>query len=294
MRNAVPLWVLPALTLAACSSAGYEKNAPSGAETVSAEAVTAAADSTSFAADIASLNSASRKRVRTADVSCRVPDVFKASQALERTAKSLDGIVVESKQTNEVSQEKYLPYSSDSLRHVRMYHTVANLTLRVPAAAMDSVVQVLTQQATYIDYRTLKDQDKTLDYLGNSLRNKTVQHTAKADRNTSSVDAASYNQQNADNTIDRQLSNLAILDEANYATITVAMVQPARADVVVEVNPEAITRAGFGTEMKTAVITGTDILRNILLFFVSIWPFILLAVAGWILVKRFRKTSVQA
>ncbi|SHL43592.1 protein of unknown function [Chitinophaga jiangningensis] len=293
MRNALPLWVLPALTLAACSSQRYEKDAPAS-EAVSAETVTAAADSTSFAADIASLNSASRKRIRTADVSCRVPDVFAASQALERVTKSLDGIVVESKQQNEISQEKYLPYKGDSLMHVRMYSTVASLTLRVPAAAMDSVVQVLTQQATYIDYRTLKDQDKTLDYLSNSLRNNAKTYTATADRNTSSVDAANYNQSKEDNTISRQLNNLAILDEANNATITVAMVQPGRADVLVEVDPTAATRAGFGTELKTALYTGADILRNIVLFFITIWPFVITGVVVWVMVKRFRKTSVQA
>ncbi|WP_186774616.1 hypothetical protein [Chitinophaga pinensis] len=48
-----------------------------------------AADSTGFTNDITSVNSASRKRVRTADVRCRVGSVFNAVSTLEHVVRVL-------------------------------------------------------------------------------------------------------------------------------------------------------------------------------------------------------------
>ncbi|WP_222597255.1 DUF4349 domain-containing protein [Chitinophaga pinensis] len=71
---------------------------------------------------------------------------------------------------NESVVIKDVPYSADSLKRIELYTPVANLTLRVPTASLDSVVHTLTAMATFIDYRTLKDEDKTLTYLSNAMK----------------------------------------------------------------------------------------------------------------------------
>ncbi|RAJ79142.1 uncharacterized protein DUF4349 [Chitinophaga dinghuensis] len=296
MRKSIPLWVLPALSLAACNVATERNQSPNAEMMANASTgkLTEAADSVNFESDIESLNAASRKRVRTADVRCRVKNVFDATTALERVTKDLQGIVAESHQENTVSQDKYVPYSADSLMHVRMYSTVAQLTLRVPVNQMDSVVRVLSGMATYIDHRTLKDEDKTMQYLSNSLRNEIATQTPVPNKKHTSLDIAKYKDEKAEKVIDRQLNNLSLMDDVNNATITIAMVQPDRADVVVEVDPAAATRAGFGTELKNALYDGAVILRNILLFLITIWPFLLVGAMAWFLVKKFRKATPAA
>lgn len=78
----VPLYYMAPVVLltAACSSGSnhhsYSEAADSAA--ISMNEVAQAADSTGFTNDISSVNSPSRKRIRTADVRCRVSSVFNA------------------------------------------------------------------------------------------------------------------------------------------------------------------------------------------------------------------------
>ncbi|MFB6457879.1 hypothetical protein ACE38W_21590 [Chitinophaga sp. Hz27] len=292
MRYSIPLWVLPALTLAACSagpSARYHSADATAESKVNANAITEAADSVAFENDIASLNSASRKRIRSADIQCRVNSVFDAVNTIEHVTHAVNGVIVNSNQYTQSRNEKYLPYTTDSLRQVKIYTTAADIQLKVPVSSLDSVVRVITGMATYIDHRTLKDEDKTLNYLSNALRNNSTPSTVVADKKTSSADAASYNDAKKNEKIDRQLSNLAIIDDVNNASITVALVQPDKADVQMVVNPDAINKAGFGTELKMAMIDGADLLRNIIIFLISIWPFVILGVLGYLTFKKLKK-----
>jgi hypothetical protein len=280
------LVIIPALTFVACSSGGMRDAAE-------------AADSTTLSHDITgSLNSPSRKRIRTADVRCRVNNVFRATSALEHVVNGMDGVIVESTIHNEFGVSRDVPYSGDSLKRIQLYTPTANLTLRVPAASLDSVVHTLTSMASFIDYRTLKSQDKTLDYLSNALKNDDMANdsaspTPKPDKKSTQLDIVAYEDQKKETMIDRKIVNMAILDDVNYATFSVQLFQPEVADVQVVVNADRVVRAGFGIELWTAILNGIDILRNVFLFFLQLWPFILLAIAIWFGYKRIKTKKLS-
>lgn len=274
----------------------------------------ATADSTSFSNDITGINSPSRKRVKSADTRCRVPSVFKATAQLEHLVTSLGGVVAESSLSNESVQQYQLPYSSDSIKRMLIYTPTANLTLKVPADRLDSVDQSLTGIASYIEHRTIKDQDMTLKYLANALKNEQHEQQAAKEEvmaarrekqgkppvekvvagdNATPLDVATYKDQKDDAVIDRRMNNLAILDDVNYSTLTVQLYQPEVTDVQIVVNPAAVSRAGFGTELLTALQDGTVVLRNIFLFFVQIWPFLIAAVLAWIGYRKLQLRRMQ-
>lgn len=281
MRPLLCYLAIPVLALAACQATMREE----AGQAVSAYET--AADSTQFSNDITALNSPSRKRVRTAEVRCRVSNVFNAASTLEQAVNGMKGVVVESSMQNTFGLMREVPYNTDSLKRIQLYTPTARLTLRIPAAGLDSVVRTLTSMASFIDQRTLKEQDKTLDYLANALKNKdSGKAGVRAGEHDSELDVAAYKDAKKDLAIDRKIANLAILDEANYATLSVELFQPEQADIQVIVNPDQITRAGFGTELLTALAGGVDIVRAILLFLLQIWPFILLVAAGWVLYKK--------
>ncbi|SEN57102.1 protein of unknown function [Chitinophaga rupis] len=277
MRSSFSYLMLPILVLAACQSAPHNGE-PS--QTVAAYEVQA--DSTKFANDITALNSPSRKRVRTADVRCRVNNVFHAASILEQVVTGLNGIIVESHLQNEFGVLKEVSYTTDSLKRIQLYTPTANLTLRVPAASLDSVVHALTGMAAFIDYRTLKEQDKTWDYLTNALKNKKMDASpVKPGKDSTPLDVMAYQDRKKEYAFDRKIMNLAILDDVNYATFTVQLFQPQVADVQVVVNPEQVTRAGFGTELLTALRNGADAFRSVVLFLLQLWPFLILLGVGW-------------
>ncbi|KAA2245724.1 DUF4349 domain-containing protein [Chitinophaga agrisoli] len=274
MRAYLFYLIVPALSLVACSN-------QSGLTTEEAN-YAATADSTGFSKDMTALNSPSRKRVRTADVRCRVKNVYQAATALERAVNAMNGIIVTSTLENSFGRQQDVPYAGDSLKRVQLYTPTAALTLRVPAAGLDSVVRTLTAMASFIDYRTLKEEDKTLTYLSNALRNEREPEAVFTGKQLdTSLAEARYNDAHAEAAIDRKIANLAILDDVNYATFTVQLLQPEMADVQIVVNPDRVIRAGFGTELATALRNGMDICRNVVLFFLQLWPFLLLLAAAW-------------
>lgn len=285
MRPLLCYLILPALTLAACQA----KKDHRAEASQSTSAYESAADSTQFSNDIAALNSPSRKRIRTADVRCRVSNVFNATSALEQAVLGMNGVIVESSMRNSFGELSEAPYSADSLKRIQLYSPTAYLTLRVPAAGLDSIVHVLTSMSSFIEYRTLKEQDKTLDYLSNELKNKdtedNVNNLTPGKQNTP-LDVAAYQDSKRNLAIDRKIINLGIMDDINYATFSIQLFQPEVADVQIVIDPGKVIRAGFGTELLSAASEGVDIFRNVFIFLLRLWPFWIIGAAGLWLYRR--------
>jgi hypothetical protein len=281
--------------LAACSSQeAYESKASEApAET---EALLASADSTSFASDIADIRSASRKVIRTADFRCRVNDVFTAATALENVVKGVGGIVEESRMANNDSYSNSLYHTADSLKQVHAYTTTSYLTLRVPVASLDSVIKAIPELATFIEHRNLSQEDVTLKYLANSLKNDGGGRTTKAmdiaKKSEEVIAADEYLTQKHDNIVDRQVQNLALLDESNYATIKVEFFQPERINTQVAINPEYFAKPTFGLQFTLALSKGWNLLRELLIALLSIWPLIASGIAGWFAYKKYRRPAL--
>lgn len=276
MRRPSIYWVvIPIVTLFACQS-GYNR------EAASAEEVTP-------------LQSTERKRIKSADVRCRVPDVFKATAALEKMVTSVQGVVVESTLQNNVQAQHTLPWSADSLKLVKRYTPVANLTLRVPVQHLDSVVTTLTSMAAFIDHRKLQDQDVTLEYERNAMKNEAMAGTARETTHTKmnrELEVAQHEEHRNEAAIDRTIQNLGMLEKSAFSTITVQLFQPELSDVQVVMNPQYLSRAGFGTASVNAIRTGSDVFRGLFLFLLRIWPLWVLAIAGWVMYKKyFRKMT---
>jgi hypothetical protein len=151
--------------------------------------------------------------------------------------------------------------------------------------------------ASFIDSRVLKSQDKTLDYLSNSLKNKNDAGDSapvKPGARYTELDAVAYKDRKDENVIDRKIVNMAILDDVNYATFSVQLFQPQTADVQIVVNPDRVIHAGLGTELLNSLRNGADIFRNVFLFFLQLWPFILVGIAGWFGYKKLAAKKVTA
>ncbi|SIN74358.1 DUF4349 domain-containing protein [Chitinophaga niabensis] len=274
MRSSSIYWVaIPMLTLFACEQARYNE----------------AKDEIAAAADTTNLLSPSRKRIKTADIHCRVQDVTAATIKLEKLVTSVDGIVVESVLRNDAQEQHEYSYSADSIKQVQLYTPVSTLTLRVPVAHLDSVFNIITAMAGYIDQRTLRDSDVTLQYLSNELKNDAAVQDERETTHTkkdSELEVRKYNEQKKTAFIEREIANMAIVEDVAYSTINVQLFQPQVADVQIVLNPASITRAGFGTETATAFRTGVNVTRSIFIFFFQLWPLWIIAILLWFGYKR--------
>ena len=280
MRRPSIYWVaIPLVTLFACGQS-YTREAKTADE-------------------VTPLQSEARKRIQTADLRCRVPDVFNATSTLERMVRSVEGVVVESTMQNEVLEQHTLPYSADSVKQVKRYTPVANLTLRVPSQHLDSVVTTLTSLAAFIDFRQLKDQDVSLEYERNAMKNEAMakqleeRETAHTKMNKE-LEVTQHQQAQTNDAIDRVINNLGILENTAFSTISVQLFQPEMADVQVVVNPQHLSRAGFGTASLSSLRTGVDVIRGLVLFLLQIWPLLLLVFGSWFLYRKYgRKLNLK-
>lgn len=289
------LFAATALLLSSCANDPREGMAYDRAQ--SSETAASADASTADSTAVLSLTDPARKILRTADLRCRVRDAYYAASALETTVRAIGGSITESRlEATEISAEE-VAHGEDSLRQIRTFTTSAHLTLRIPVAKLDSVVQLVPQGALFLHHRTLAQEDATLRYLSAELKNKAADHTdealAKARKTDDVIAASEYSDHRTERTIDRRIENLDILDRAAFAMLTVEYYQPQSVDAQVVVNPAAVARTPLGAQMGRALLNGWRGMEALLVALVALWPLWLIAAAGVVLYRKWRSGALR-
>lgn len=277
-------------TIVSCNNNSHQRE--SAVSKQATEDYIGSADSVSFSGDIASLNSFSRKIIHNISFHCRVDDVFTATTQLEKLVKSTGGIVAESKIKHEISMVKEMKYSKDSIKKIQSYKTTADIILKVPVNALDTVLEYIPQLANFIEDRTFTRSDVTLSYLSNSLKNNAVNKATgkkalqQASKTNETIDAADYADNKEHEIINRKIANLEMLDQVNYATIQVAFSQPEKIDEQIVLDIYNYAAPSYGEKFIQAINLGINITGEILLFFIRLWPLILIVSAIIIFWKK--------
>lgn len=277
--------------LASCDSADY------GVNNSMSEVSESVQDTVNETTVVGELNSG-RKLVRTADIACRTKDVVAATHQLERIVNGVGGIVMESKVEQHAIDEKTVAYTTDSERVVRVLTSESNLTLKVPAGMLDSVVHALPHLSSEISYSNMMQRDVTLQLYNNELLNKPSkeQHVEQAAKKRLSVEEAlavqQYEDERTKKAIARKVENLRLMDDVNYATLTVKIYSPEYVIAEIVPNKEALMKPPYWTECKTALLNGMTVVKGVVLLLLTIWP-VLVFVALVILVVNIvlRKTK---
>lgn len=237
-----------------------------------------------------------RKMMKNADVKMRVAEVQKATISLERATASMGGLVMQSDLVSrETRAEKELPYTADSLKRVRVYETSSLLKVKVPAIYLDSFLNLVAAEAQFIDSRNILVEDASLQYLNNELKQQVNAGTESMDKATAlsrktseALEVARTEENLAAAKIDKKIDNLNIRDRVRYASVSIAIVQPERVDVVTVADVSQQMEAGWGTQFLNALGLGWSFLKIVLIGLVHIWPLWLFSLLV-LLVFRNRK-----
>ncbi len=284
MRNKLIYWLVPVWMFAACNGNDRETSTYDIAN----------ADSVFFPGSI-SLKDSSRKRMITASMKCRVDNVLTAISELERLANKTGGVIVESRLENELRDFDELSDGSDSLRKVQVYTPTASITVKVPVLYLDTLLNNMRTLAQFIQYRTVKQQDITYQYLSNVYKNKRTESNAQtglSSKNTG-IEIIKYRNDQRENIINRYTENRQLLDDVEHATINFQLFQADQVDVSTVVNPVKLTRTGFGTALLSSFNQGVELFRALILLFVRLWPLWALAILCWGTYYRLSKKQVS-
>lgn len=253
-------------------------------------------ESESNASPLGSLSDPARKIIKTADLRCRVTDVYAATIRIEQLAAIVGGGIATSKLENTTDDTRTLPYCTDSLRQISSYTTTAHLSLRIPVQRLDTVLADIAGSATFINNRSLQLDDVTLRYLANKLKNEAMEGNDAATRartlahhSVEAVYSGDYTDERNDTRIDRRIENLKLRDDVAYATLTIDLYQPQRLIQSVVPNIEALMQPGIGQRTALALSGGWHLLQSFLLGLLAIWPLLLLIIAGIAGYRRYRR-----
>lgn len=261
------------------------------------EAVPAASGDAVTAKDgLVDITDERRKMMKNADVTMRVTDVQKATIGLERATAAMGGLVMQSDIRNEIGAVKELPYTADSLKRVRVYETSGLLKVKVPAVHLDSFLNLVAAEAQFINSRNILVEDASLQYLSNDLKqqaeagNESLDRATALSRKTSEALEVARTESNLEaSKIDKKIDNLNILDKVKYASVSIAIVQPEKVDMIMVADVSKQMEAGWGTQLLDAVGAGWSFLKVVLTALVHIWPLWLLSLLGLLLFRNRKK-----
>jgi hypothetical protein len=267
------LGICIALTFAACNS------------NKSKEYDSASADSEEVPADsITDLPEKSAKLVKTADIDFQVKDVYKSSRQFQENVRQLGGLVMHTDIKTLEMDSKLIPVSNDSLQAISTYNLEAQMTVRVPSEHLNDLVQAVTHDATLIRTVMVDIDDRSIDYLSSSLKQRSRQQILnkqlKKDtlKNNDVLELA--NQQEA--VIDSKMNNYRTDASVRYSTVSLRFNQNSllKKEIIPNNDLNAYQLPAY-IRFKDAFASGFDFFLSLIIGIVYVWPIFLLGAGGW-------------
>jgi hypothetical protein len=243
--------------------------------------------------------------IRTADVRCRVDEVANSTYTVEKTVNSLGGYVSNTQLASNQTWQYQTQVSDDSLRQITKYVVTNNVTIRVPAKNLDSLLKALVPLVDYMDYRNVTVNDITLEQIAIQLeqarlakynamlQEKVVDQTSKPDKLMDAAAAMLAKQEQKDLAY---LESLRLNDQVAFATVNLQLYQPETTSTVMIYNerPQPPYEIGIGERLADSLYAGWKGFSYILSGIVILWPLWLIGGLVFYFVRRQMKKAAKA
>lgn len=239
-----------------------------------------------------------RKFIRTADIKFKVKNVAKSTTVIEDVTTKFGGFVTYTNLESNIFDEDKTKISADSTLITTKYSVENDITIRIPNTQLDTVIKSIAKQIDFLNYRKIKADDVTLQLLSNKMAKKRNQSTenrltnaidTKGEKLNQIVNAEETLERKKENKDDRELENLALEDQINFSTLTLAIYQDDTIKQEMIPNEKSLNSysPNIGLQILESLKTGWYILKEIILFFTTLWPFIVISILGVISYKKF-------
>jgi hypothetical protein len=238
-----------------------------------------------------------RKFIRTADIKFKVKNVVTSTYAIEDIVTGHDGFVTYTDLSSQILKVEVTPISADSSLETTHFNVINSITLRIPNTKLDTTLKDISKHVDFLDYRIIKAEDIHLSLLSNKLKQKRAEGNEELLK-----DKIENEEKPSDYTTDKMISSqeqadeakiaqLYLMDQVNYSTVTMYIYQ--RESIKREVIPNTDNieayEPSFGNKLMSSLSMGLEIIKALILFFVSIWPIVILSLIGWVMYKKYTK-----
>jgi hypothetical protein len=276
------------------------KKADTYQEDSTAESSTSTADIVSSSAAVEKKDS-NHKFIRTADIKFKVKNVAKSTYAIENATVKFGGFVTYTNLQSTVHDEIQTKISQDSTLQTTKYSVINDITIRVPNTQLDTVIKTIAKQIDFLDYRVIKADDVSLKLLSNQLaQNRSAENNKRIENAIDTKGKKINDIMEAENTLAAQkeqndsskIEKLSLNDQINFSTITLQLYQnQSLKQEVVPSKDNNTYKPNIGIEIIDALKSGWYILQGIIVFFINLWPFILIGTGGFFLYRKYVKNQ---
>ncbi|RXF70201.1 DUF4349 domain-containing protein [Arcticibacter tournemirensis] len=255
---------------AACSSNKHE----------SAEMYSSADSSMS----VSGMTGDSIKLVKTAGMTIKVKNIYESSRTISEKARVMGGIVTRHNIETVQDKEKKLQISDDSLLVISAHSTHADIIVKVPAYNLERFMNEIGSVATFTLNSRLDIDDKSIDYLASSMKQKTRQELLTEGRKKAikTADATALIEKE-DGRIDQEINKRRVDADVQYSTVSLNLVQPPFIQKEVVANHDlSVYNLPFSQRLSNAFFSGWHLFISFAVALVHLWMFVLLGLAVWI------------
>lgn len=278
------------------------KKADSYQEDAATEASTSTTDIVSSSAAVEKKDD-THKFIRTADIKFKVKNVAKSTYAIENATVKFGGFVTYTNLQSTIHDEIQTKISQDSTLQTTKYSVINNITIRVPNTQLDTVIKTIAKQIDFLDYRVIKADDVSLKLLANQLaQNRSAENNKRIENAIDTKGKKINDVMEAENTLAAQkeqndsskIEKLSLKDQINFSTITLQLYQnqSLKQEIVASNKDNNTYKPNIGIEITDALKSGWYILQSIIVFFLNLWPFIIIGAGGFFLYRKYAKKTV--
>lgn len=259
------------------------------------------ADSTAVSSSAAVEKKDSKQKfIRTADIKFKVKNVVKSTYAIENAVAKFGGFVTYTNLQSNIHDQIKTKISQDSTLETTKFSVENNITIRVPNTQLDTVIKSIARQIDFLDFRVIKADDVSLKLLANQLSQKRSTTNEKRVEKAIDTKGKKINDiMEAENALARQkeandnktIEHLSMQDQVNFSTVTLQLYQneTIKQEITAGEKDSTYYKPNLGIQIIDSLKSGWYILQSILVFFINLWPFILLSLGGFFLYKRYLK-----
>jgi hypothetical protein len=245
-----------------------------------------------------------QKFIRTADIKFKVKNVVSSTYAIENATQKFGGYVTYTNLQSTIYDQIKTKISQDSTLETTKYTVENNITIRVPNTQLDTVLKTIAQQIDFLNFRVIKADDVSLKLLSNQLSQKRSANTEKRAEKAIDEKGKKINDiMEAENTLanqkeasdNRTIDNLSLEDQINFSTITLQLYQneSIRQEIMASEKESAYYKPHIGIQITDALKGGWYLLENIMVFFLSLWPFVIIGITAFFLYKKHKSNHNQ-
>jgi hypothetical protein len=233
------------------------------------------------------------KIIKTAEIRFRVRDVRQTKMEISAQLKKLGGKLVESDIQSDIQRSEKVKYSADSLLEITSYKTEGKIVAKVPSEILDEFTDSVARKADFVDHQSLKFDDQSIAHLGNKIkadnRAEAISSLNKqANQKSGNVETSLYIK---DDYVDQKIKNLLIDEQVKFSIITLSFYQDNTISRLVVANDNLYDyRPGFLQRAGLNFVSGWTIFKEVILAFVNLWMFLLLAALVYFGVIYYRKS----